>query len=278
MKGILEMNVIITNGGIFPDSADFLDRFNSDRTVYEVIRIIDGVALFLEDHFTRLLKSMEIQGIPFEMELPEYKHWITELVEQNHKSIGNVKFVYSFVQNESQWAFAFIPHSYPEKKDYLTGVSTDLLFAERDNPNAKVIQGVVRDRANQLIDQKNLYEVLLVDQLGEITEGSRSNVFFVKGETFYTAPASKVLVGITRQKVIECLIQLGFRLVEQTISFEEMNHFDAVFLTGTSPKILPVLSVGDLTFTVQLPEFELLMGKYNQLIEDYISQAKSTAH
>jgi len=110
----------------------------------------------------------------------------------------------------------------------------------------------------------------LVDRDGMITEGSRSNVFFVKGDVFYTAPASMVLEGITRQKVIECLTKLAFPVVEQAVKGNEIDKFDAAFLTGTSPKVLPVSAVGKQMFDVRNNAILKLMDIYNQMIQNYI--------
>jgi len=115
-----------------------------------------------------------------------------------------------------------------------------------------------------------LYEVLLVDRDGKITEGSRTNVVFVKGDEFYTAPASMVLEGITRKKVLDCLIYLGFSFVEEAVSVDKISDFDAVFLTGTSPKILPVMSIGDRVFDVNNKAIIRLIDSYNLMIQNYI--------
>lgn len=244
--------------------------FQADQLVYEVIRIIDGIALFLEDHFGRLMRSMQIQGLTFQMDFQDFKEDIAEIVRQNQQMEGNIKFSCSVVDGNVQWAFRFIPHSYPTVEDYQSGVPTDLFFAERQNPNAKVIQTHIRDEANRIISDRKLYEVLLVDRGGMITEGSRSNVFFLKGDVFYTAPASMVLVGITRKKVIDCIKTLDFRVIERAVSKAEISDFDAVFLTGTSPKVLPVRVIGKQMFDVRNKAVLRLMDSYNQLIQNYI--------
>jgi branched-chain amino acid aminotransferase len=211
-----------------------------------------------------------MSGFNFEMDLPEFRHNILELVRLNHIKNGNVKFVLGELKKVNQWSFSFIPHSYPSTNDYEQGVNTEFLFAERENPNAKIIQNIVREKANQLIADQNLYEVLLVDRDGLITEGSRSNVFFVKGNRFYTAPAYQVLVGVTRQKVLECLTELGFTIVEEAVLASEIKTYDAAFLTGTSPKVLPVRSIGKQVFNTQLSVVKELMDQYNSLIDNYI--------
>ena len=266
------MNLVITNNGLQNEFEYLKTFFQSDQTIYEVIRVTDGVALFLEDHFSRLSRSVQIQHSTFKMLYADFRRHIAELVRQNRQNEGNVKFSYSVVEGIAQWVFYFVPHSYPSPDDYKLGVPVDLFFAERQNPNAKVVQLAIRDEANLMIANRKLYEVLLVDHHGMITEGSRSNVFFVKSDVFYTAPETMVLVGITRQKVISCLNELGLPLVEQAVSKDEAASFDAAFLTGTSPKVLPIRLVGEQLFDVQNRAVSRLMDGYNKTIRKYIAK------
>jgi len=264
------MNFILSNSGLMQESSYSGISFHSNQSVYEVVRVIDGIPLFLEDHFDRLEKSMKIQGLSFQMAFSDFKQNIAELVRVNRKMEGNIKFVYAVADGNIHWAFSFIPHSYPTPEEYQLGVVTDLLFAERQNPNAKVIQTGIRDKANQMISDLKLCEVLLVDSDGLITEGSRSNVFLVKNDVFYTAPDSMILVGITRQKVLVCLNELDFSIVEKAVGIHEVSQFDAAFLTGTSPKILPIRLIGSQVFDVRNNAVVKLMECYNRMIQDYI--------
>ena len=266
------MNLILSNEGLIHETSYPDISYYSIQTVYEVIRVIDGVALFLEEHFLRLEISMQIQGLLLQMSYSDFKQNMAKLIRLNQMMEGNVKFVYSVAEGNVHWAFRFIPHNYPISENYQFGVTTDLLFAERQNPNAKVIQVGIRNLADQMIADRKLYEVLLVDRDGMITEGSRSNVFFVKSDVFYTAPDSMILVGITRKKVFDCLKELGYTIVEEAVSATEIDDFDAVFLTGTSPKILPVVSIGKRLFDVQNPAVVRLMDGYNLMIQNYIGK------
>ena len=49
---------------------------------------------------------------------------------------------------------------------------------EKENPNAKVINQGFREQVNQVIKDKKVYEAILVDRNGHITE-SKSNIFMV---------------------------------------------------------------------------------------------------
>lgn len=264
------MDFIVTQDGVLHTNEGDSPLLNTYRPIYEVIRVIDGMALFLEDHFERLISSIKIRGLEFKMEFSEFRRNIAKLAKLNRIQNGNVKFVLAEVEKINHWSFSFIPHSYPTFTDYEKGVATGLFFAERENPNAKIIQNTVSGKANQLIAEQKLYEVLLADRNGMITEGSRSNVFFVKGNIFFTAPASKVLIGVTRKKVMRCLNELDFTIIEEAVSTSEISGFDAVFLTGTSPKVLPVNCIDAIQFPAKNLFVERLIVKYNLMIEKYL--------
>ncbi|HEY3371934.1 MAG TPA: aminotransferase class IV [Prolixibacteraceae bacterium] len=268
------MDFVVTQNGIIPQDEMNVRQFNTGHPVYEVIRVVDGIALFLEDHYERLLSSLQIRGLQFEMEFSEFKQNITELTKINQKQNGNVKFILTSIGKINHWFFSYIAHSYPTSNDYQKGVTTGLLIAERENPNAKVIQNTIRERVDQLIKDEKLYEALLVDRNGMITEGSRSNVFFVKGNRFYTAPASKVLVGVTRQKVLECLDELNFTIIEEAVSTSGLGAIDAVFLTGTSPKVLPVNRIDTFHFSAKNTFVEQLIDRYDLMVETYLKERR----
>lgn len=265
---------IITDKGLIDTNQSGNIQLNADRSVYEVIRLIDGVALFLEDHYERLLTSARKSGIQLNMPLSELQMSIEQLIKENKQSIGNIKFLLSTTATTNHWLLSFIPHSYPSDKDYEIGVPAGLLNAERLNPEAKVIQQSVREKADQLLTDKKLYEVLLVDRNGAITEGSRSNVFFVKNNCFYTAPASMVLLGVTRKKVLECLNELNCQVIEEAVREYEVSIYDAVFLTGTSPKVLPINAIDEFSFKTGHPMVLELMSQYNKKISEYIQSKK----
>ncbi|HAH25602.1 MAG TPA: aminotransferase class IV [Prolixibacteraceae bacterium] len=269
------MDFIITQNGVLNHTEENIWQANTDHTIYEVIRVMDGIALFLEDHFERLISSVKISGLQLDMGFSEFRQNISELTQLNNQQNGNVKFAFSGIGAETQWSFSFIPHSYPASEDYQKGVATGLLFAERENPNAKILQIKVRERAVRLIAENKLYEALLVDRSGRITEGSRSNVFFVKGNKFYTAPSAMVLVGVTRKKVMECLEELNFPVIEEAVSVSDVGTFDAVFLTGTSPKVLPVHCIDTIQFPSKNPFVEQLMDRYDLMIEAYLEMHRT---
>ena len=233
--------------------------------VYEVIRIVDGKPLFLEEHLARFNRSAEIAGREIRYSGTDVSNYLQDLIRENKVYNGNV-----LVSCKVNLKAFFIAHSYPTKEQYRSGVECGLLHAERENPNAKVFQTTVRGRANQMIAEKGYYEVLLVDHNGNITEGSRSNAFFIKGSQLITPPSEKVLLGVTRQKVIHCARDLGIDVKEEEISLTRLPDFNAVFITGTSPNILPVSKIGITDFDVQNTLLRKLMKQFDVCIEEYL--------
>lgn len=246
--------------------------------VYEVLRVIGGVALFAEDHLERFLNSCALSGIGSPLEFVQFLEQLQVIIETNSMEIGNLKFDLSILESgKFVWQMYPIAHQYPAEIDYSTGVRCGLLPLERANPQAKVVQQTVREQANATIAANNWYEAILVNARGCITEGSRSNIFFIKKERVYTAPAAQVLLGITRAKVMDCISTLELICSEVPIALESLASFDAAFISGTSPKILPIAQIEGIPFDVNNPVLRRLMEAYDQLISSYILERKPTA-
>jgi branched-chain amino acid aminotransferase len=234
--------------------------------VYEVIRVAEGVPLFLEEHLERFFNSARLAGTVIRFSGDEISGLLTQLIRRNEVAEGNIL----LLCKRNLKAF-FIQHKYPESRWYISGVPCGLLKAERKNPNAKVFQTNVRQMADDLIQKKGLYEVLLVDHHENITEGSRSNVFFVSGDKLLTPPGYEVLLGITRQRTIQLAKDAGIPVAEVDIALKDLPSLQAAFITGTSPKILPVSQIGNCSFDPMNPVVQELRVAYNRLIDDYIA-------
>jgi branched-chain amino acid aminotransferase len=262
----------IKDGHLFP--IDLVEVMTTDAIlIYEIMRVVNGGCLFVEDHYKRLVNSAKLAGIPLKTTEGDFLGEVQKLIQANEIANGNIKILVQYGNGQHGAFFYFIPHAYPTSKDYLHGVKTDFLLAERNLPHAKTVQQRLRDTTNQMIQRNKIFEVILVNSEKQILEGSRTNIFFVKGNEFYTPPTEFVLPGITRQKVMECLAELKFNCFEKAIDLNQVATYDAVFLTGTSPKVLPVSSIGKQEFETQHQALRRLMESYDAKIEAYIENA-----
>jgi len=65
----------------------------------------------------------------------------------------------------------------------------------------------------------------------------------IKGDEIITAPVEGVLPGITRSEIIKACEELGLRVREENIHCEHIKNLDGLFISGTSPKVLPINEV-----------------------------------
>jgi len=212
-----------------------------DDYIYEVIEIIKGIPVFLEDHLKRLNFSLNAVNIQYDVNL--LVNDIELVIKANQNTDGNIKIILWNTNLEIHSMVFYEKHYYPTNEEYEEGVVVGLMNEERINPNIKKYNSKMRDAADKCINDNNFNEVLLVNNDGFITEGSRSNVFFIKNNEAFTSPAYQVLEGITRQKVISIIKNNNIIFSECEVSSDNLSTFDAVFLTGTSKKVLPVKNI-----------------------------------
>jgi len=250
---------------------DFIEKGIS---LYEVLRVIKGVPLFLEEHLQRLKNTSRLTNLPIPLNDEEIRKRLQKLITSNNALEGNIKFVFNYPNKDNSQVdfYAYFEEvKYPTDKDYSQGAKTVLVHVERPNPNAKVDRADYRQKIDSAIRDSSSYEAILVDRQGNVSEGGRSNLFMIKGDKVYTAPGDKVLKGITREKVIAACQNRGYEVIEQDISLEEMLNMDAIFISGTSPKALPVGMVDDkIINSAQNKVLRDIMAGYDEIIDDYI--------
>ena len=81
---------------------------------------------------------------------------------------------------------------------------------------------------------------LLLDENGNLAEGSGSNIFVVSEGQLRTPRARYVLPGVSRQMTIDLATELHIPCAEADIDMFDAVNADEMFLTSTSLCILPV--------------------------------------
>jgi len=265
---------IITNG-ILSKLIDYKPiNENNFKIIYEVFRVDDFIPLFLQEHLDRLFKGIKQSSLENSLDHYSIKDQITELITKENIGHGNIK-ISCFCDESSicNYTISFIPSYYPSKEMYENGVDAILFEGERHNPGIKIANTNIRRMANKELDKKGAFEALLVNHDNLITEGSRTNVFFIKQDTIYTAPTELVLPGIMRSKVIEVIEENNYKINYTPISIDQLINIESAFFTGTSPRILPISSIGNITLNVKVPLLRELMELLNSKINNY-----KTAH
>ncbi len=249
---------------------------NDTYELYEVFRVEAGIPLFLEDHIQRLFHGARKAGIRLNFDFQEIEDYLKGVLTREKTKTGNIRFSVFFdpsTREIQSYIAKRIPHQYPSAEQYEKGVCCGLFFNERENPETKIANTKLRLDANKIIKDKGCFEVLLVNHLGHITEGSRSNVFFISKDQLYTAPGDLVLPGIARKKTLEAANNLQIPVNFQSISYNKLKETDGAFITGTSPRILPINKIENINLKVPHPQIQELTREFSNIIGRYIKAA-----
>jgi len=264
--------VFIENGTI-RDGSDFdISKVFEDEVVYEVIRIRNGIPIFLSDHFRRLGNSAAYSGNELLIGSDELRTHILKLIDLSGIGEGNIKVSFKFSPEYKGYLVYYIDAQYPRQEMYEKGVKGILYYAERRNPVVKVFNHKLRSSIYSELIQSNAYEALLVDRQGCITEGSRSNIFFIVDTNIVTAPDNCVLGGITRKKILQICKDEKINVEYKCLHTGELSNVNCVFMTGTSPNVLPFSQIEDYRFSVKNQFLRLITERYIQLIEEYMKE------
>lgn len=236
--------------GMFSNS----DVYEGD-SLYEVIRMMGGVPLFINDHIDRLENSVRHHGREMLADRIALIRLIMNLRKSADVKESNLKIVFNYKEGGDKYLIYFIEPMYPSRKQYREGISGILFYAERKDPEVKVINHSLRSSIYHRLITGNAYEAFLVDNEGCITEGSRSNIFFVRENRLYTAPDEKVLGGITRKFILELCRNNSIDVVKSAIKVEELSNYESAFMSGTSPMVLPIKEIDGVRFN---PENNLI--------------------
>jgi branched-chain amino acid aminotransferase len=94
--------------------------------------------------------------------------------------------------------------------------------------------------------RKGYDEAILLNQQGEVAEGSGENLFIVKNGGLVTNDAdASILMGITREAIIRIAGDAGLLVEIRPMKIDDVVSADEVFFTGTAAEVTPIRQVDD---------------------------------
>lgn len=274
---------IVADGELLPaDSLGVrqLQLPTDDTMYYEVIRIVDQTPLFWEDHIERMDKSINGRfRIPAGL-----KTDCLRLIEKHIAAgISLDKINLRIVLTEDRYVIHLMKSYYPTAEQSRTGVPVLIIDWERKDPNIKLIRSDYKAAVSQGFARNGPYgkpfELLLADQNQCLTEGSRSNLFFIEGNSVLSAPDNLILKGITRKYVIEAVAKAGAELITRMVSKTDLasGMIRAAFLSGSPIDLLPVSSIEEYRLLSASNELFLRINiEYQKILNNYIEKHKSS--
>ena len=87
-------------------------------------------------------------------------------------------------------------------------------------------------------------EAIMLNNNGNVAEGSAENIFVLKNGKITTPPLNAdILNGITRDSIIKLLKSNGRKVIEKNISINNLLSADEIFMTGTAAEVKSVTRV-----------------------------------
>jgi branched-chain amino acid aminotransferase len=226
--------------------------------VYDTCCAWGGKVFKLDEHIDRLFESAYAVKIDIPLTKEEVKHIVLETVRRNDLQDAYVKIILSRGVGELPLLspYGCTPSIIVFAKPYMR-----LVGGDANNKGIRVKLASIRRIPDQCLPSKvksiNYQNHVLVRMEaneagyddgvelttdGYVAEAPGYNIFIVKGNSLYT-PNENILMGVTRQTVIELASKIGIDFYETRLTTFDLFNANEVFFSSTAGGIFPVVEV-----------------------------------
>jgi D-alanine transaminase len=260
----MDVEMLYLNGTFMPLSegrVDVEDRgFQLGDGVYEVIKVMNGHLVWLDDHLERLGRSLAAvrlseaeTGHRLEAVLPELvgRSGVRDGMAyvQVTRGVAPREFVFPRPPHPTLLAYARNKR-HPDVAEILAGTVLhpveDQRWARCDIKSIGLLAAVL---AKEEAREAGAHEALFMGPDGVVREGGSSNVFALLGGVLRTHPLNnRILGGITRKHVLEIAGRVGYAVEERAFTLAEVaspSHARReVFTASTTKDMQAVVRIG----------------------------------
>jgi branched-chain amino acid aminotransferase len=213
--------------------------------IFDFFRTVGPTPLFLDDYLIRFTSSAKSAHLAISYSKKDLAQIIHELISKNDLFSGGIRMILTGGVSDNYFTpatgdlFIFCEALHlPGKEKYVEGVKLLPVEYVRPIPKIKTTNYTLPCYLSVDWPSQGAEDVIYHYQ-GLVSESSRSNVFMVKDGVIST-PATNILEGITRKKVMELVPHVQVR----DIRFDELLAADEVFITSTTKRVLPITTIG----------------------------------
>ncbi|MFQ5575246.1 MAG: branched-chain amino acid transaminase [Terriglobia bacterium] len=256
--------------------------------VFEGIRAYatpNGVAVFrLTDHMKRFEKSASIYYMDLPFSVEDMVRAVKDVVRVNKLQSGYIRPIAFRGYGEmglfplkapvdvgvAAWPWG----TYLGEKGIEHGVRAKISSFRRNDPN--VIPPAAKATGQYLnsilakieVSRAGYDEAILLNDRGQVADGSGENVFVVKNGRLITPPTSAgALDGITRDSIIRIAGDFGLRVSEEPLVRTDLFLADEAFFTGTAAEIVPIRDVDEHVIGEPGPITKKLQAKFFAVVK-----------
>lgn len=269
--------------------------FSRGSALFEVLDVLSndkGTAAFgLKEHVERLFNSARLSFMDLTITPDELINHVKESIRINNVKKGMVKFFayYSDIELKitpaspkvSLTIFAVdYDQQKVDSKKLSEPVRVKLSSFRKNHPesvpaHAKVTGNYLNPYIAKMEALKEGYEdVIFLDTMGFVAEGTTSNLFLVKGGQIFTPALRAVLPGITRAAIMDILASKGATVKEIDLLPKDLWECSEAFFTSSIVKVQPIRSCNGKDFGDRCPG-PVTENAINWLAEVYRGESES---
>ena len=248
------------------------DLFNYGAGLFETIKVINGKAIFFEEHLLRMQKSIADLGFGVSLNFEKISESARFVIERDSISLGSLKINFFKIEEGSFFLIRCFEKKY-DKKLYSDGVELKI-SSLRKNEHSQICYHKTNNYMENIIEKREaekegFFDSLFFNTSGFLAETTVANIFFIKDGRFYT-PHEKagILPGIIRGKVIEIIKKDNF-IEEGFFTKKIIEESQGAFITNSLMGIMPVKKIGEREFDSGNKETLFLMKEYEDVLHLY---------
>ncbi len=230
-----------------------------------------GPAIFrLREHMERFARSAEVYSLALAWDVPALCDAVVETLVRNELESAYIRPLAFFGQKTISLAPKFfcpthVLIAYRALGNYFGAGQEDGIrvtispwrkFSSKALPSTVKASGHYANSVLAMTDAvgRGFDEAILLNDRGEVAEGTGENVFVVKDGTLRTNDRSAdVLHGITRASVIDLARDRGIPVEVGVLTVDDLHDADEVFFTGTAAEVTPLACVDEHVFPRKRP-------------------------
>jgi len=244
-------------------------------SVYESIKVVEGIPVFLKDHLERLLESAERLEISHSFSPEDISRMIYLLILTD--SVTAATFRVQLIGGLVPMLFIF-PQELPVYPNtyYREGVSVITYEGERIIPEVKSNSLLLNYLAQREAEKKQALEALFIDRNGCAVEGTKSNFFAISGNRLIT-PGKRILAGVTRKYILKSAEIMGMEIVFKDPPLDEILklQFDELFISSTSMGAMPISRINTVLLKNDFTKCRELHRRVRKLEHDYVCETRN---
>lgn len=217
--------------------------------VFETIEVVDGQPFALDEHLHLLASAATTLGLN-EPDLHRIRSAVSDTVRRWGEDPGRLRVTWSSVGRPGVHGSAssrFSLHLFVAPliiPTHSARVEVSDSPINLGSPLTGLKSSGMTTGVAKLASYPGADEVLLFNESGELTEGTSSNVFVVRGDLLVTPPLSSgCRAGVTRAILVDAARSAGLLIREETILVDDLAAAGEAFLTSTGRHVQAIASI-----------------------------------